>query len=649
MMALGSKLSRLLSFATIGRGEFHRVRELLAVLWENKNELPYAWNLLNHGVCDACSLGIYGLRDNVLDGAHVCMTRLRRLRLNTMGAIEAPVLADVERLRNLSPEKLRRLGRLPYPMMRRRNHKGFVRVGWQEAFDLIGRSIRGTASNEMGFFAASTRVTNEVFYVFQKLARALGTNNVDLCLDPGYRASVGGLKNTLGLGASTCSFSDVIGTDLLVLFGPASTSDDMLTAQYVQLARQHGARLVLIDSVRQGAVAPAGGATSPQAGTELPDELFRLRQGGDIAFMNGALKALIATNQMNLDFIAQRTTGFVELKASLEKQSWQVLEERAGLSRDAMERFATLYTIARSAVFIYSPAPAQPELTVENVHALVNLALARGMIGREKCGFLLGDGHSGAADCGVLPDSFPGGLSVNEENARRFSNLWRHPVSSIPGLNAPEMIAAAHRDALKFFYCMGENLLEAMSDRSFVGEAVARVPVRVHHDIVLNSSMLVEPRDIVLVLPGQTRYEQRTGGTATSTDRRIRFTPEIPGHIIGESLPDWEIPIRIGRRAMSNGELLFPFNDTQTIREEMARVMPLYRGIERLSKEGDQLQWGGPQLYKDGFSNMPNCRARFIVVEPPNYAQEAAACIPDAGQHTSRERHEVIHRREVTK
>ncbi len=566
-----------------------------------------------------------------------------------MEAIEAPVLADVERLRNLSHEKLRRLGRLPYPMMRRRNHKGFVRVGWQEAFDLIGRSIRGTASNEMGFFAASTRLTNEVFYVFQKLARALGTNNVDLCLDPGYRASVGGLKNTLGLGASTCSFSDVIGTDLLVLFGAASTSDDVLTAQYVQLARQQGARLVVIDSIRQGAVKLAGGGTTPQAGTELQDELFRLRQGGDIAFINGALKALIATNQINVDFIAQHTTGFAEVKATLEKQPWQFLEERAGLGREAMERFASLYTVARSAVFIYSTAPAQPELTVENVHALVNLALARGMIGREKCGILPSGGHSGAGECGALPDSFPGGLSVNEENARRFSNLWRHPVSSIPGLNAPEMIEAAHRDALKFFYCIGANLLEAMPDRSFVVEAVARVPVRVHHDIVLNSSMLVDPRDIVLLLPGQTRYEQRSGGTATSTERRVRFTPEIPGHRIGESLPDWEIPTRIGRRAMSNGELLFPFNDTQSIREEMARVMPLYRGIEKLSKEGDQLQWGGPQLYKEGFLNMPNCRARFTVLEPPDSAQDAAGCVPDATQHTIRERHEVIHRRGLAK
>src|SRR3990172_11006078 len=70
---------------------------------------------------------------------------------------------------------------------------------------------------------------------------------------------------------------------------------------------------------------------------------------------------------------------------------------------------------------------------------------------------------------------------------------------------------------------------------------------------------------------------------------------------------------------MPNGSLLFPFADTQTIREEMAHVMPIYQGIEKLKKEGDHLQWGGAYLFKDGkFSGVPGGRARFSVVEPPD-------------------------------
>jgi len=182
----------------------------------------------------------------------------------------------------------------------------------------------------------------------------------------------------------------------------------------------------------------------------------------------------------------------------------------------------------------------------------------------------------------------------------------------------PKMIEAAHRRDLKFLYSMGGNLLEATSDRHFVAEALTRVPVRVHQDIVLNSSMLLDAEQAVLILPGQTRYEQRGGGTSTSTERRIRFTPEIPRDRIGESLPEWQIPVMIGRKSMPNGDLLFPFQDTQSIREEMSRVMPIYKGIEKLTKEGDQLQWGGPYLYKDGFTSMPNNRALFSVLDPPD-------------------------------
>jgi predicted molibdopterin-dependent oxidoreductase YjgC len=129
--------------------------------------------------------------------------------------------------------------------------------------------------------------------------------------------------------------------------------------------------------------------------------------------------------------------------------------------------------------------------------------------------------------------------------------------------------------------------------------------------------MLLDSAEAVVVLPAQTRYEQRTGGTCTSTERRIRFTPELAGHNIGEARPDWEILSLIGRKSMPNGDLLFPFNNTQSIRDEMSRVMPIYQGIEKITKEGDQLQWGGPQLYRDGFSVMLGNRALFTALEPP--------------------------------
>ena len=618
-------LSRLIPFGVVGQTKPRHYREMLGVLWENKDNLPYAWKILKHGVCDGCSLGPYGLRDNVLDGVHLCMTRLRLLRLNTIGALDAAQLSNVARLRSFDQERLRSLGRLPYPMIRRQADAGFTRISWEEAFDFACKAIRDAAPHQMAFFATSRGLTNEVYYVFQKLARVLGTNNIDLCSRLCHAANVSGLKSTLGVAAPTCSLSDFIGTDLLVIFGSALANYQPVTTQYLHFAKKRGTRIVVVNPVREYGLerywVPSM-LSSALFGTKLMDDFFPVRVGGDIAFINGVLKVLIKDNRLERDFIDKHTRGFDDLKAALKHQPWKMIEQRSGLSRPEIERFAQLYGSVKSAVFVYSMGVTQHEFGVDNVRAIANLALARGMLGREKCGIMPIRSHSGVQggrECGAEPDRFPGGFAIDVENARRFSNLWHHPVPSNPGLRVPQMIEAAHRGEMKFLYSIGGNLLETMPDRKFVAEALAQVPVRIHQDILLNDSMLLDAAEAVLLLPSQTRYEQQDGGTTTSTERRIRFTPEIPGHRVGEALPEWQIPTVIGRRSMPNGALLFPFTDTQAIRDEMAHVMPIYQGVENLKREGDHLQWGGPHLFKDGhFSGMPGGRARFSAIEPPD-------------------------------
>jgi molybdopterin-dependent oxidoreductase alpha subunit len=624
-------LSRVVRFGLIGQTKPNYYREMLGVLWENRKEIPYAWNVLNHGVCDGCSLGPYGLRDNVLDGVHLCMTRLKLLKLNTMAALDVSALGDVSRLRRMEPEQLRSLGRLSHPMVRGKGQRGFLRVAWEEALDVVCKSIRKTPPHELAFFATSRGLTNEVYYVFQKLARVLGTNNVNLCSRLCHAASVSGLKATLGYGAPTCSLSDFIGTDLLVIFGSDLADNQPMTTKYMYYAKKAGTRIVVVNPMREYGLERdriPSVASSAVFGTKLMDDFFQVRVGSDIAFINGVLKFLMLAERIDQAFVEKHTSGFSDLKSAIEAQSWDMLEQRSGVSREDMQRFAEIYSQARTAVFVYSMGLTQHEFGIDNVKAVVNLALARGMLGREKCGILPIRGHSGVQggdECGSEPDKFPGGFPVNDDTARRFSNLWHHPVSSKPGLKVPDMIEAAHQGAIRFLYSIGGNLLETMPDPRCVAEALTKVPVRVHQDIVLNTSMLLDPDEAVVLLPGQTRYEQRTGGTSTSTERRIRYTPEIPGHRLGETLPDWEIPVLIGRKSMPNSDKLFPFDDTQAIREEMSRVMPIYQGIEKLTKEGDQLQWGGPQLYKDGFTTMPENRALFTVLDPPD--RRAAAGI----------------------
>lgn len=606
----------------LGRNKPHHFRDMARVAWENRDNLTYAWRVLNHGVCDGCSLGPYGLKDNVIDGVHLCMTRLNLLRLNTMPAAPDKAFAHIGWLRSLSNEELHNLGRIPYPMVLRPGDAGFRRLTWDEALDLIASELKSVPVERMGFFATSRGLTNEAYYTFQKLARMMGTNNVDLCARLCHAASVYGLKETLGVGAPTCSLSDFIGTEMLVLFGTDLANNQPVTTKYMHYAKQAGTKIVVVNPYREPGLerywVPSV-ASSALFGTKLMDDFFQVRVGGDIAFINGALKVIVEEGLADRAFVEQHTRGFDELARFLKTLVWDDIVSASGVARADIERFARIYGKAKSAVICYSMGLTQHRFGVENVKAIADLALMRGNLGREKCGIMPIRGHSGVqggGECGVDPDKFPGGFEVNTENARRFSELWSAPVPAERGLKTGQMVEAAHEGKLEALYTVGGNLLETMQDRKFVMEALRKIRVRVHQDIVLNTYSTFEAGEVLVLLPAATRYE--SGGTSTSTERRIRYSPPIPGYRIPEARAEWQIPCLIAQRLIPQHAAQFAYQSDGDIRREMAAAMPLYAGIEKLQKEGDWIQWGGPFLFGDGFSKMPEGRARFVAVPIPS-------------------------------
>jgi len=182
------------------------------------------------------------------------------------------------------------------------------------------------------------------------------------------------------------------------------------------------------------------------------------------------------------------------------------------------------------------------------------------------------------------------------------------------------MLEAAARGALDVFYIAGGNFIETLPEPERMRAALERVPCRIHQDLFLNSSMLIDPADAVLLLPGQTRYEQRGGGTLTSTERRIRFSPEIRGPRIGEAMAEWEIFMRATQAALPpERRRWIHFENVEAIRAEMERTMPMYRGIGNLRREGDSVQYGGALLCAGGVcANLPGGRARFTPLTPPS-------------------------------
>lgn len=600
-------------------------REMLRVFVENRDQAGYAWRILRDGVCDGCSLGPRGLRDDVIPGTHLCTTRLRLLRLNTMPAFADDAIADVSRLRQLTNEELQKLGRVPYPYIWKKGERGFRRISWDDALDAAANIIKKTPPERFGFFATSRGITNEAYYVFQKAARLLGSNHVDLCARLCHAASVSALKDMIGVGAPTCSLSDFIGTDLLILMGTDLANNQPVSTKYMAVAKERGTRIIVINPYREPGLERYWVPSLPMSavfGTKLQDDFFQVRIGGDIAFLNGVLKGLLERGAVDRDFINNHTSNFTDVESYINNLSWENLESDAGVPRSEMMRFVDIYSKARTAVWCYSMGLTQHRFGVQNVMALINVVLSRGMIGREKCGIMPIRGHSGVQGGGEMavdPTKLPGIGIINEANAHKMSETWGAKVPSWHGHRTPELVDACGRSEMDILYSVGGNLLSTMPDPKFVERAMSLVKLRIHQDIVMNTSTLLDPGEAVLLLPAQTRYEHEGGVTSTNTERRIRFSPEIPGPRIGEAKAEWEIPALIAMRARPELTNALHYKNTQQIREEIARVVPLYRGIETLKKGGDWVQWGGPMLCTDGdFEGMPGARAAFRVVEQPN-------------------------------
>jgi molybdopterin-dependent oxidoreductase alpha subunit len=590
-------------------------KEMLRVAWQNREQLPYAWRILNHGVCDGCALGTAGMKDWTIDGVHLCMVRLELMRLNTAPALDPGRLADVASLRSLSSAQLRELGRLPEPMIRRRGEIGFRVVSWDEAYAVAAERIRAIPPERFAVYLTSRGILNEHYYAAQKAARAMGTNHVDNAARLCHAASTTAMKRTVGYGATTCSYRDWIGAGLLVFFGCNTPNNQPVTMKYLYYARQAGTRVAVVNPYQEPGLRNYWVPSVPESaifGTKMADDWFGVDTGGDLAFLTGVFKILVDEGWVDRDFIARHTVGFEQARANAEAQPWDLLERESGSTRCEMRRFAEMLHAAPGGIFVWSMGLTQHAHGVETVSALVNIALALGWVGREHTGLMPIRGHSGVqggAEVGCVP-------SLDASQRLCFEQVWGFPVPESAGLSATDMVAAAYRSELDAFWIVGGNFLETLPDPSAAEQALATVPMRIHQDVILTSMMLVDPADTAILFPATTRYESPGGGTETTTERRIIFSPEVPGRRIGSAKPEWEVFGEVAARVRPDLADRVRFTSSAHIRNEIGRAVSLYAGIEKLSREGDHFQWGGPRLFVDGVFATPDGKARFSAVVP---------------------------------
>ena len=251
-----------------------------------------------------------------------------------------------------------------------RSEAGFTRITWDEAFELAGDRIR-RAPTRTALYLTARGITNEVYYVAQKFIRFLGSNNVDNAARVCHAPSTVALKEALGVGATTCSYTDVIASDLVVLFGSNVANAQPVFMKYLHLAKRRGAKVVVVNPYREPGLdrywVPSN-LESAAFGTRIADEFFQVDTGGDAAFIAGVLKELLARGALDRRFILDRTVGFDPLLRSLEATSFADLERWSGTTRADMARFAEVYAAAGSAVLVWSMGITQHRHEIGRAH-----------------------------------------------------------------------------------------------------------------------------------------------------------------------------------------------------------------------------------------------------------------------------------------
>jgi molybdopterin-dependent oxidoreductase alpha subunit len=430
----------------------------------------------------------------------------------------------VDELAGWTDRDLNRAGRITHPVVRRAGDDRFRGIGWDEAFSLVGQTLRGLSSPDRAMFYTSGRASNEAAFLYQLFVRAYGTNNLPDCSNMCHESSGSALSPTIGIGKGTVLLEDFDHAELIVVIGqnPGTNHPRMLSA--LQQAKHRGARIVSINPLRETGLV---GFRNPQdftnprrwgeaaTGIEISDLYLPVRIGGDLALLTGVQKALVERDRdgrggIAHDWIEHNAAGFVAVADHVAGVPWEVVERESGVDRARIIELADLLAERDRIIWCWAMGLTQHEHAVGTIQQIVNLALMRGSIGTPGAGLCPVRGHSnvqGDRTVGIWDKPSPGFLD-RLDAATGTSAPREH------GLDVVDGIRAMHDGDIDVFVSLGGNWLSAGPDTAYTAEGLSRVGLSAHIVTKLNRSHLVGD-GTVLLLPCLAR-----------TDRDVQATGE---------------------------------------------------------------------------------------------------------------------------
>jgi predicted molibdopterin-dependent oxidoreductase YjgC len=357
------------------------------------------------------------------------------------------------------------------------------------------------------------------------------------------------------------------------LWGSNARETHPIYFHHVLRGIRNGAKLYVVDPRRT-------------ASAQWADGWLGLDVGSDIALANAVGREILAAGLENRDFIERATSGIDEYRATVHPYTLDDAERTTGVPAALIRELAHAYAEAPRAQLCWTLGITEHHNAVDNVRALINLALLCGHVGRYGSGVnpLRGQNNvQGGGDMGAIPNKFPGGQDVRDPaSIEKFERAWNATLPRQYGWNLTDMFRAAERRELDTLYIIGENPAQSEADQEHALALLRGLKHLIVQDIFLTKTgELAE-----VVLPASASWCEAEG-TVTSSERRVqrcRKALDPPG----EARDDIAIICDLARRLGCD----WPDYDAKLAWDECRSLSPWHAGMsyERLEALGG-IQW----------------------------------------------------------
>ena len=457
------------------------------------------------------------------------------------------------------------------------------RISWETAYEIVCdrlSTIREMHGPDALAFLGAPHCTNEENYLLQKLARTLGTNNIDNRARHCHRETTRTLADRLGYPATSASLDEILDADVIIAAG-ANPADRQPIAfnSFIRPAVAEGSTLIHID--------PVGNET-----TRLADIHLAPRPGYDAAVFDLLSKMIVENSGADKTFLSERTRNAERFYESLSTLDIDTARVAADIDAESLQQVAQAMINADHVIALTGTGVDESGHTDSDTDrsdpnapaALLHLLGLTGNLGCSGSGVIVLRGlinEQGATDTGCVPDRLPGDQSIHNAEARaRVGDVWGIDPPTTPGTSATALLDR-FGDDIHAALVVGENPAVSKRDPHWVTNQLNALDTLVVIDPLWSTT--AEHADVVL--PAATGVEKR--GTVTNLERRVQRLTQTQTPP-GQARPDLRILSDLGRRLIGK---TFNYQDVEDVFNELTQVSPPHAGISYADIGADGHQW----------------------------------------------------------